>query len=319
MKTTRIPHFLALVRLTWMLLMMGAGSGARGELTSHSLQSGCRERQFLLAVPTAVDTGSPMPLVFVLHGGGGTAAGTASLDGGRFQALSGRDGFLLVYPQGVDNGWNDGRGDNKVTAQSENIDDVQFFADMIDAISRQYMVDSRRIYACGISNGGFMSLRLAQDLSRRFAAVTAVTANVSAALAKSSPPAAPVSVMFINGTQDPLVPYHGGQVMVFGKERGEVLSSHQSAMYWALADGCRPIAARAWAADLDPADGCRVITSTWSGGREGTEVVLESVVGGGHTWPGGSQYLPRVVIGTVCRDFNASDRIWSFFSAHARR
>ena len=124
--------------------------------------------------------------------------------------------------------------------------------------------------------------------------------------------------MVINGTKDPLVPYDGGTVQILGAKRGSIISTDAIIENWVTFNGCASAPQTASWADTDPKDGCRVHASTWTGGREGTEVVLLRIEGGGHTWPGGQQYLPKAVIGGLCRDFSASKVIWQFFRQHSR-
>ena len=118
------------------------------------------------------------PLIFVLHGGGGSASSMELLTRGAFNRIADREGAIVVYPEGVDRHWNDGR-DLPETAARENIDDVGFILALIEEVARQYSLDRGRIFSTGISNGGFMSMRLACDAAETFAAVAPVTAVLS--------------------------------------------------------------------------------------------------------------------------------------------
>ena len=140
-------------------------------------------------------------------------------------------------------------------------------------------------------------------------------------VANAFAPAAPVAVYAIQSTDDPLVPYHGGPLGVDGgrKDRGRILGTIQAVELWRAHDGCEAEPARGDVPDRDPRDRCTVERVTWSGGRDGTAVRLDTIHGGGHTWPGGPQYLPRAIIGPVCRDYDAATDIWAFFVAHGRR
>ncbi len=103
-----------------------------------------------------------------------------------------------------------------------------------------------------------------------------------------------------------------------GGRLGSELGAKATALRWEDADGIRAEAAAGELPDTDPTDGCRARWQRWSGGRKRTEVWLYTLVGGGHTWPGGPQYLPQRLVGRVCRDFDATFAIWDFFSRHGK-
>ena len=209
-----------MVRRHWLLVMgvlwlgmgcFGPGMSARaqGPQDAHTLVYQGLTRQYFLYVPDRVPL--PAPLVFVLHGGGGTAAQLREHAG--FDALADAHGFIVVYPDGMDHAWNDG-----APFRESDVDDVGFIAALIDAVSAEQPIDPARVYASGISNGGFMSLHLACVLPERFAAVAAVTAGLRPFDEVPCPTTLPVGVLVMNGTADPLVPYDGGTVTVLGKE-----------------------------------------------------------------------------------------------------
>jgi len=125
-------------------------------------------------------------------------------------------------------------------------------------------------------------------------------------------------VMIVNGTDDPLVPYAGGQVRVLGRDRGEVLSTADTVKWWTKVNGCTSPPSLRSLPDTAPDDGAHVQIEAHEGCAEGTAVVLYRVEGGGHTWPGGAQYLPRRMIGGVCRDFDATKELFDFFAKHRR-
>jgi polyhydroxybutyrate depolymerase len=119
----------------------------------------------------------------------------------------------------------------------------------------------------------------------------------------------------MNGTEDPLVPYRGGGVR--RGSHGRVLDTDEAARLWAAADGCTKDARIETLPDADPHDACRVKRSRWSGGRDGTEIVLYTFEGGGHTWPA-DRSAPKLLVGRVCHDVDATRVIWEFFKAHPR-
>lgn len=296
------------------LLAAGAAS-AHGEVLARTLEQGAARRSYLLYVPERpAAPAAGRPLLVALHGGGGTAEQMMAFS--RFNRIAAREGFAVAYPQGVDRRWNDGRvfrGRGETDA-----DDVAFVRAMVaDIAARGTPLDRRRIFAAGISNGGFMSFRLACEAADLFAAVAPVTATMPADLGPRCAPSAPVAVLVINGTADPLVPYAGGHVRAMFGLRGEIWSTDRTIAFWARHNGCAaPPVVRALA-DRDTGDGSHVI-ETDHGRCAAARVRLLRVEGGGHTWPGGAQYLPAAWIGTTNRDIDASETIWRFFASAAR-
>jgi polyhydroxybutyrate depolymerase len=283
---------------------------------SHTLEVGGLTRTYLLHVPPTLPAG-PAPLVLVFHGGGGNGPGTERLT--RFSELADREGVLVAYPEGVGRNWYDGREfASGSRAHRERIDDVEFVAALLDAIARAHAVDPRRIYATGISNGAIFSHYLAAHLSARIAAIAPVVGGIADPPDAWLRPERPVSVLILQGTADPLVPYRAGAI-AFG--RGRIIDTEDATRRWARLNGTatepRPTVLPA----PGPAPGkdhCGGLRLTYSGGRGGSEVVLVRLDGGGHTWPGGGQYLPEGLIGRVCRDFSATTVIWEFFRTHPK-
>lgn len=273
-------------------------------------------RRYLLRVPPALDPAEPAPLVLCLHGGGGSADQMARFTS--MSALSDEHGFLVAYPDAMHRRWEDGRIDRTASLRRTPIDDVGFLAAVIDDVSRRHTVDPKRVFATGPSNGGFMSHRLGIELSDRIAAIAPVIGGIAEPLADKVSPPNPVSVLIIQGTHDPLVPYDGGVVQAAGQERGRLIPTIEAVKRWVAANGCADEPSVEEQPDVDPNDGCRVTVTRYSGGRAGSEVILYRVDGGGHTWPGGRQYMPKRVIGRVCRDFDATRTIWEFFEKHPR-
>ncbi|HEX9976401.1 MAG TPA: PHB depolymerase family esterase, partial [Dehalococcoidales bacterium] len=139
-----------------------------------SIQSSGLERTFLVHVPPTSSTTRPMPLLIALHGGGGTGQGMVTLTQGSLNSLADKEGFIVVYPDGIENQWNDGREGDFTMVNREEIDDVGFISTLIDHLSQKHKIDNQRIYATGISNGAMMSYRLACELSNKIAAVAPV-------------------------------------------------------------------------------------------------------------------------------------------------
>ena len=291
-------------------LVRGPSAMAQADRTI-TLHTDGLARRYLLHVPSGTAPAAGWPLVVALHGNGGNGAGMARLT--HLDDVADRARFAVAYPDGVDRSWADGRG--VTDADERGIDDVSFLDSLIADAGRRAAIDRRRLYATGISNGGFMTQRLACDRATTYAAVAIVDALLTAPMAGGTcKPAAPVAVMIMVGTADPLVPYAGGDVR---GGRGRVLDAHRSAEQWARWDRCGAAGPAAPLAD-SARDGTTTSVARYDGCADGGAVWLVSVDGGGHTWPGGRQYLPRLVIGRTSRDFDGSAYVWSFLSTYHR-
>ena len=279
----------------------------------HTFSHDGLERDYILYQP-AFNAGHPgtRPLLLVLHGGGGTNHGMLRLTNRRFNALADRDGFFVVYPQGFGKSWNDGRPDRISEAHRKGIDDVGFLRALIEDLIARYPIDARRVFVTGISNGGLMSYRLACSLPDTIRAIAPVTAQIPAATEPLCRSESAVSLVVFNGTADPLVPYNGGQITVLGRQRGAVLSTDETIRIWRRKNRCSPQAATTELPDVAD-DGTRVTKIEYSRCKNESKVVLYRIEGGGHTWPGGRQYLPVRRIGRTTRDINGCDKIWQFF------
>jgi polyhydroxybutyrate depolymerase len=289
------------VLLTLLLLRVAA----LPQTSEHFITVGGVQRRYLLHVPPDRKPGAPAPLIFVLHGGGSSPENASTVDIPQF---SDGKGFLVVYPEGLTRGWNDGRD---IPGRAKP-DDVAFFAAMIDELVRTTNVDPKRIYATGMSNGGFMSFRLACDLADKLAAIAPVAGSMSEGSFATCKPERPISVLMINGTDDPLVHWEGGPV-ARGNGRSEPVP--KVAEFWRKIDGCATELQRGDVPDRDPNDGSTVRYERCAA-RDGVEVINYIVTGGGHTWPGGRSYAPKSLVGNLNRDFDASEVIVEFFARH---
>lgn len=274
------------------------------------------ERSYQIFVPNTYSPSIKYPLVFVLHGGGGTAKHLIRSTKARFNQLADRDNFIVVYPNGIEKSWNDGARDTIGVARKLNINDVGFFEEMIDLLNSDFSIDTKQIFACGISNGGFMVQRLAYELSGKITGIGVVAANLSKVQAEKKAPKHPVSTIFINGTDDPIVPYNGGQVTVFKKNRGEILSVVESIQTWKEINHCSQKLNEVSFPNINEKDDCKAIKNSWiNPEKPKIKVVAITVINGGHTWPGGNQNLPIWLVGNTNQDINASDVIWDFFKS----
>jgi polyhydroxybutyrate depolymerase len=280
--------------------------GVRAE--GATLTVGGVVRTYVLHVPAKL--AARVPLVLAFHGHGGTGEGMERLSG--FDALADRDGFIVAYPSGVDRGWTDDR----FTAPGMP-DDLAFTAALLDSLEARYPIDRSRVYAAGMSNGAIFAESLACKLGDRFAAVAAVAGALPVPDRAGCPASQPVSVVQINGTLDPVLPFAGGPIGTFGT-RGSVLSVPDTIAFWAAHDACASAPNVSLLAIREPSDGTSVRREEHAGCRDGTSVLAYSVIGAGHVWPGGTQYLPPSFIGRGTDQFDATSAIVSFFMEHSR-
>ncbi|HOK79781.1 MAG TPA: PHB depolymerase family esterase [bacterium] len=263
------------------------------------------QRTYRIQIPACYSPDKSFPLVFVLHGGGGSGENMPAFTG--FGTLAETGGFIAVYPDGYQKYWNDGRD-----FSFSRMDDVKFLRTVFETVSKEFNVDKTRVYAVGISNGAMMCYRLGIEMFDVFAAIAAVCGNLPMKLADGKPKNF-VSVLIMNGTSDSLVPYDGGTIQVFGKNRGYVISTEMTVEFWVKANKCFEKLPEK-NVDINKNDGSRIVINTYVNHDNGTKVVLYKIIGGGHTWPGGIQYLAEKIVGKVNRDIKAEQVIWEFFS-----
>lgn len=300
--------FIILALLTVITTAYTAGD-ITGKLTIDGI-----EREYILHLPADYGT-AKLPLVMVFHGGGGNAEQVKEHT--KFNKLADNEDFIVVYPNAVDKNWNDGRIGEKLPTD---IDDVKFISTMLDTLIANYNINSGRVFATGISNGGFFSFYLALKLSERILAIAPVAANLPENLKDTYKTSLPVSLLLINGTKDPLVKYDGGPVGFKDDEtgRGTSLSTSWTISIWTKNNDCQQ-SSKIEEIDDTEDDGCKAEKTSYYRCKDGTEVILVKITGGGHTWPGASQYLPKIIVGNVCKDFKATEMIWLFFRSRQAR
>ncbi|MCD4780237.1 MAG: prolyl oligopeptidase family serine peptidase [Candidatus Omnitrophica bacterium] len=301
-------------------------SYALANVEKKIIQHDRRIREYFIYTPPSYKENKSVPLLMVFHGGKGKAKKFARFTG--FNNLSEKYGFIVAYPQGIDGHWNDGRQSERFKAHDKDIDDVGFVMALIENLKANFNIDQNKIFATGMSNGGIFCQRLAVEQSQHFTAIASVTAQMAESLAKRFNPQKPISVLIMNGTDDPLLPYSGGEVKDIAffprlprlrrkPSRGRVLSTAATIDLWLKHNQILTHSTMKKMTDIDN-DGVTVELKEWTNKRKGVSVVLYKIKSGGHTWPGGKQYLPERVIGKTCMDINASELIWDFFLSNAK-
>ena len=273
-----------------------------------TLHVGGLTRTYIVHLPIAYTPGRAYPLVLAFHGRGTTASWMARRT--YLNNVADEHRFLVVYPDGYHEQWGDGRG--HTPSERDGVDDVAFIEALIETLRTQLTIDARRIYATGISNGGFFSFRLGCLLADKIAAIAPVAATLPASLTTAPPASRPVPLLLIHGTKDRRVPANGG-VMRAG---GHILSTTESAAFWVRRNGCSPDPSITENLEARANDGTWVRRTRYPGCQPQASVELYTIVNGGHTWPGGFPYLPSMIIGKTSRNLDASAVIWDFFKAH---
>jgi polyhydroxybutyrate depolymerase len=278
------------------------GGNALGELAFGGLP-----RNYLVHAPAGND--HPAGLVINLHGSGASGAAQAAIT--NYDPVADALGFVVVYPDGIDQSWADGRGASP--ADNEGVDDVGFLVALVDRLLRVYGINPGRVFATGISAGAFMANRLACDRADVIAAIAPVAGTLGTGVPCN--PSRAVSVLESHGTADPVVPYDGGTMLGLGGA-SDIVAAPAMASRWRDLDRC----AGAPVEDVLPStgDGTAVHRVTAVGCADGADVVLLRVDGGGHTWPSGSFALPTGSVGATTDVFNASLGSAQFFAAHGR-
>ena len=320
----------------WCLLlasaMLAMAQGPRGKWRPTGerglLQHDGKDRFYRLHVPAGVSSSKDLrPLLVVLHGGGGNAEVASKMG---FSVLADREQFIVVYPEATGGHWNDGRAGEVIVEKAGGNDDVGFIVALVESIQRKHPVDRQRIFVTGFSNGGMMSHRLGIARPDLFAAIAPCIGGIPKPLAseKAFRPAQPISVLILQGTEDPLVPYDGGKVTVnlvpalrgkVERDHGSIASTGDALRLWKKANGILGEPTVTLLPDRDPHDGCRLERSEWREGRGGSSVTLIRMIGAGHTLPGARQYLPEKIIGKTCHDAQAPELIWEFFQHHPKK
>jgi polyhydroxybutyrate depolymerase len=261
------------------------------------------KRRYLVYTPPAYDSQpqKAFPVVFNFHGGGMTMAEQMLYT--QMNHAADRHQFIVVYPLGIKNDWNVGFG----MSYLEGSDDIGFTEALLAKLKQDYRVDGQRVYATGLSRGGFFTLRIAAELPQLFAAVASVGGPMPEPVVQHHAKPAKVGVLLIHGTADKVVAYDG--------KPGGYLSAQDSYAYWLKRNDISTAASRR-IIDADKGDGTDVHWIEQSNGQQ--TVALATVREGGHTWPGADAFNVGLPIGNTTRDIDANEIIWRFFEKHIR-
>ncbi|MBH8565864.1 hypothetical protein I8748_27475 [Nostoc sp. CENA67] len=256
-------------------------------------------RTYYFYIPKSDNKKHPMPLVFVFHGDNGSGRSISNVT--RFNKLANQKGFIVVYPDGIDQKWSL-RGNAK-----GKVDDVLFVSALIDHLKQQINIDSHKIYASGFSRGGILTQALACKLPNKIAGFASVAGSLPVRLKPNCQPQTPISMLMINGTSDRDVLYEGDD----HTQRGALVSIRDMVNFWRSHDQCTSSHKSSQFSEH------KVKTSLYTGCNGNSEVWHLAVVNGGHFWPGGASTDESVNRFNAKLGLNASETIWNFFQRHS--
>jgi polyhydroxybutyrate depolymerase len=274
----------------------GCGSsGPTGNIAGRLVSDGV-EHTFRLHVPKTYAAGTPAPLVLNFHGLGSNAAQQELYSG--LIGQSDQAGFILATPDGsgMPQRW------YFIDFPGAEVDDFAFVRALIGHLGDTLCIDQSRIYATGMSNGGFMSAALACEMSDTFAAVAPVAGVTYLPICDARPP---VPIVVFHGTNDAVVPFAGGNIRLIPAALPGV---RETAARWAQHNGCE-------AAPQSQRIAADVVLEAYAGCSSDTDVHLYVIEGGGHTWPGA---LPLPFLDKTTQSIKAAEIIWRFFSEHSK-
>jgi polyhydroxybutyrate depolymerase len=273
----------------------------RTTAVTRTIVSSGQQREYLLYVPKSYDPAKPMPLVIALH----TAMSwpTSAMNIGQWNLVADEQGFIVAFPAGT------GRGPKswEMTGSEtpSRMPDVIFVSQMIDKIEASYNIDKTRIYANGMSNGGGMAFVLSCTLSDRIAAVGMVSAGLDPDWNWCTDDR-PVPVIAFHGTADPICPYNGGPSKLAG---GSFPNVPRFMEHWARRNQCQGI-------PIESALAGNVTRMQYTDCADNSTVVLYTVKGEGHQWPGGKPAAAEFMIGPYSASIDATRQMWEFFREH---
>jgi len=267
--------------------------------TVQTIEHGGITRSYRLYVPDIYDGNTSVPLIFNLHGYTSNALQQEIY--GDFRGIADTANFILVHPEGT----LDAAGNSFWNAfgTTSGVDDVGFISALIDKIDEDYNIDLTRVYSCGMSNGGFMSYRLACELGERITAIASVTGTMAINAPAACNPYKPTPVMQIHGTADATVPYNGNSTMT---------AIETVVDFWVDENNCNTSPIEYVVPNTNTTDLCTAKRFLYHSGSNGSTVELFKIQGGAHTWPNST-----FIIGVTNRDFDASIEIWRFFSQYS--
>lgn len=290
-----------------------------------SSQTGDRNsREYIVFTPPHYDAAKPTPVLFVLHGRPSNAAAMARISDMNSTAV--RNGFIVIYPQGLNNEWNaqfDLFGKSSRSAHTSGKDrpmlpqdDVGFLKNLAQDLSLDLNIDRQRMFISGFSNGGFMTLRMACSASDTFAGFAEVGAALYSVLVDFCKGGKPAPIMFMHGSEDRSISIDGVRISDPNSDSTVrvTLSVKESVAHFARRNGCETSGTQTTFGESGRSPGTRVVRYIPKNCNPQAPIALYIIEGGGHTWPGVTGVLDETTFGKTNMDINASDKIWEFLS-----
>ncbi len=278
-------------------------------------------RSYYIFIPPTYTGDKPCPVVFVLHGGGGTASGVMWET--RWNELASKEGFICVFPEGTRKDsskpanfqsnpqtWNDGSNRKTMEAFLQNVDDSNFIRQLIQLLQTTYNIDKNHIHATGFSNGAAMSFRLGREVSDLFASIAPVSGSD---WLENKPNELPLSLFYITGSKDPLNPMEGGKIFIGPISQGVKPPILEMLQKWVQKIEAPTVPVKV-------SESSTLETVAYKPGVNGSEIIFTMVKGLGHYWPGGRYQLPESILGSRenLDAMDATKEIWDFFRSHPK-
>lgn len=287
---------------TFFIFLFFISFGFSQQLINGTISHDGETREYAVFLPSSYQAGQSLPMVFNLHGFGSNI--TEQIFYSTLNAVAEEQNFIVVTPQGLVRTTLVGQTGTHWNAYfGTDVDDLGFLSLLIDQVYTDYNIDLAKVYSTGMSNGGYMSYRLACELSDRIAAVASVAGGVFNQQLDNCSPARAVPVMQIHGTNDGIVNYDG--IPFFAPSIPDLVG------YWVDYNNCSIPADTIEILNISTTDNSTVEKLEYKNGDDDSQVWFYIVDNGGHTWPDASIDLPGEVTN---RDFNASEHIWEFFN-----
>ena len=280
---------------------------AAGTLEARTVTVEGMQRTYHLYVPTNLPVGQPVPLVLAFHPRGVDGSGLAFAEKTGFAQLADEEGFIVVFPDGINSKWMDGNPD--IDPVYEN--DLPFVEAVLDEVGRAHPIDPKRIFATGHSNGAAFSQYLAMHMPDRIAAIGCSGAGLAETWQDDLAAAGTFSVIMSCGSNDPFCdkPVDGAGNLQFAY----LMRIEPTSNAFVSHNACGTTGQETLLPDLDPGDRCRVTQTEWKGCEAGTEVELLYAEGAGHDWYRSGVSTSR------CRDIDNTRLFWEFFESHPKQ
>jgi len=292
--------------------------GEQGWHKNQTIAISGTSRDYHLYLPENV---ANAPIVILLHGNRSNKDEIMGFTNAKapykaWEGIAFQENIILIVPNGTDGpsghrGWNDCRND---ASGNPDANDVLFIGNLIDFVLNEHRADASEVYAVGTSNGGQMAMRLAQEMSDKLTAFAAIVASnpVNSQCINTT---LPISALFMNGTEDPINPYQGGEM---SSNRGEVLSAQETIDYWVNRNQTDATPIVTDFTDTNTSDNSTIKRHLYTNGVDNTEVAFYEVIGGGHTEPSITERygnLFKAVVKEQNGDIEMASEVWDFFKS----